>query len=338
MVWKSPENPSDYAPTTTQDRYIVFDADVEYGDGGDEGARFFPDSVALYNTQTRLITVQWSNSSTFASTASDIQIDTRLHTDLSISIASTTSTGTSRVIKINSVYTSGGADYNFADHQLAGKFIQLQSAPNVGRTYKIIRNIGQYLYIEADAASSAHITIGNTAIIYDNKAVGTVGSAPTDVYRYMRIFFSGSDASYGGCPKGQHSLGAVVIGEKFEMNVPFDWENSDSEASTVQLTNLSGGTVVANRLGPSRRSFTASIVGDMEQQTVNLKRCLRTLTDFNRKPVALLLDPDDLTSDDKQMYCRFKGSVDSKSLAWYRDADQVWRRTSEITLTFEEEV
>ena len=115
-------------------------------------------------------------------------------------------------------------------------------------------------------------------------------------------------------------------------------ENSDTEKGNVTVLDLAGGGRIANRLGPPRRTFTASIAGDMEGQTVNLKRCLRTLTHFNQKPVALVLDPDDLVSDDKQMYCRFGGQVDSSSLAWYRDSDSVWRRTSEITLTFEEEV
>ena len=315
--------------TTSSKKEIIFDSQL-YTNSGSAGERFVPDSFSLFNTCSSHMAIRFSDDPTFASGVLAHTFNTIVKSRLIISSHTTDSS----LVRLTTTLT---------DHKYDGMILQISSGAQTGRSYRIDRNIGSDIYLVGnDTAALNHLTATTEVRIYDTQAVGVIDtSSASDTYRYMKLTFGEPESGFGtirGTPEGYHSLGAMVVGSTFTFTLPFDWETKDSEKANLGVTTFSSGAKTAIKFGPSRRTFSGKIMGDLDGYRDKWTRTVRKMADFAGKPITLALQQTDLQSRETIYYARFKQEVVNTNVAWYKDSDGKFHRVGSFALKFDEEV
>ena len=309
---------------------IIFDSQSYKNTGTGGGERFIPDSFSLFNTCSSHMAIRFSNDVTFASGVLAHTFNTIVKSGLIISSYTTDSS----LIRLTTTLT---------DHKYDGMILQISSGAQAGRSYRIDRNIGSDIYLVGnDTLALNYLTATTEVRIYDTQAVGIIDtSSASDSYRYMKLTFGEPESGAGtvrGTPEGYHSLGSMVVGSTFTFTLPFDWETKDSEKANLGVTTFSSGAKTAIRFGPSRRTFSGKIMGDLDGYRDKWTRTVRKMSDFAGKPMTLALQQTDLQSRETIYYARFMQEVVNDNVAWYKDGDGKFHRVGSFALKFEEEV
>jgi hypothetical protein len=136
--------------------------------------------------------------------------------------------------------------------------------------------------------------------------------------------------------------GRLLAGTTLSMHpLQMDWNNVDSERSSVSLSRTRSGITWGYREGATTRVIKGEFQGDVSEQVRRYVRdTMRAATNFNERGLVFVGyegDRDGPLSDDYFMLARFDDNIDLKNVGWYHDEyENKWRPVGNLTLTLTE--
>ena len=168
------------------------------------------------------------------------------------------------------------------------KFTTNAGVSLLNKSYKINKTFGGNILLDIpDNVLSTDPTLcpaGTTIEIYSDRMIST--QAISD-QTYMRITLTGHLGT-----TDYIKMGSLTAGTSFNLDrVPINWEHSVNVSGNVTEFNSRSGVRWAYKEGPSVRTFTGDIIGDVfDDERENIENIAKEATQFNIHPVAMVFD------------------------------------------------
>ena len=170
--------------------------------------------------------------------------------------------------------------------------------------------------------------------------------------RYIEIT---GDRDLGNATNEALSVGTIIVGIQESLEVPLEWTSTSNEQPNVTNYKTKGGLSWAYPEGPPQRTITGRLVGDVSQeQRDTLRQLLRSHTQYETRPVVLVLDDTDATATryapyadpDNVILGRITSGSQLDNAAWYQQTKSnspaadidIWKQAGDMAITLEEEV
>jgi hypothetical protein len=134
--------------------------------------------------------------------------------------------------------------------------------------------------------------------------------------------------------EGYYTVGTVVAGTKFDIDVPMDWAHTDDEQPNVTTYRTKSGISWAFAEGPAQRTITGRVIGDAEEWRQKFRSLLRQV---NYEGKAVVLGADSDTNYKNIMLGRVKSGSSLDNAGYYIDSSGYLRPAGDMSLTFVEE-
>ena len=224
-----------------------------------------------------------------------------------------------------------------------------ENASLLEKSYKITKSSGNHFVLnltDRDFSDGSYSSIAGTSIsIYSDRMVSRYTTIPSQ-NKYMKVTLM--------CHLGTtdyFKLGSMVAGITFGMQrVPINWTHSVNVNSNTTEFNSRSGVRWAYKEGPSVRTFTGEIEGDVfDEERENIKNIAEQATRFNSYPVAWVFDGDtgenfSPVGDDATakvhinpkniLYGTINNSLQLANEGWRYDSDNSeWKVVGDLQLT-----
>ena len=316
------------------------------------GYALFHTGLGLINTNAGKIKIEYSDSSAFGSpytigTKSLVLKNARITAASNNRITATIDGASSSLNSNTTEYTSTDSGTYYC------KFTQLGSGslPSslLEKSYKITKSSGNHFVLnltDRDFSDGSYSSIAGTSIsIYSDRMVSRYTTIPSQ-NKYMKVTLM--------CHLGTtdyFKLGSMVAGITFGMQrVPINWTHSVNVNSNTTEFNSRSGVRWAYKEGPSVRTFTGEIEGDVfDEERENIKNIAEQATRFNSYPVAWVFDGDtgenfSPVGDDATakvhinpkniLYGTINNSLQLANEGWRYDSDNSeWKVVGDLQLT-----
>ncbi len=220
---------------------------------------------------------------------------------------------------------------------LVGAYLRVTAGSTntpVGKTFRIVKaGNGDWLHLEgevvgvndsADYAANYNLQAGDTVEVFADQMATRYGEEAA--FRYCRIVFSEEQIW-----NGKHAMGNVVAGPVHDFDPPLDWSWKDNEQPNTTSYRSKSGVRWAFSEGPSQRVIQGRVVGDYTQRSrESFRHMLREFTEYDVKPVALILDAKNTVEQLVLGYVSTGGQLDN--IGWYQDQDGTWRSPGDTAL------
>lgn len=299
--------------------------------------RFRHNAVALIGTNFRRAWVDYSGTTSFASTtpAAAITVDASAFV-LRVSAADTNSA---------QVDTSDAGPL-LRSNDVAGWMVEVQT-PTAGATYdghvlRIRENWDDRIVFEKpDAAVSTIAVAGSTLTFFPPRMVipysevdSTYASGIEE--RYMRVTVRSDEAKIPPTDTG-FQVGRIVAGMTLPVDVPLDWQYQEKEASNVSLFTANNGTRSAYVKGNPRKTLSAKSVGDVSRWRDAFRGTVKQISEYKANPMVVVLDS--LSASDSMLYARLVSDTDFDNAGWKYDySSNKWHPVGDVSATWEEEL
>jgi hypothetical protein len=268
----------DWRSTSQAAQTMIFDADPTNG-----LKRWQHSAIALYGTNSRFISIDYDNDSAFGSPTGAAIIDATLwDTGTTPLVVETVAAGTV-IFDITSASLNG----RFTTGQLVGKYVRVLTGSATGATWKITKHDSlREIWVEDEtvAVNTQGLAATDTIAIFGDRAIND--SIVSGLQRYMRLRFTETDTA-----EGDHRLGTMVVGQKYDFDVPIDWAFTDNEQPNVTKYGTKSAVQWAYEEGPPQRTVIGRIVGDANRKRRELRELLRAVG-YEARPIALVIDED----------------------------------------------
>ena len=256
-----------------------------------DGYGLYHTGLAVLNTNAMSLKVEYSDTSDFASSYTVGNVDTLLNTGrvtaASNNKLSVTFNGESARNIRDSEYTStDNNEYYLLFRLLSGG----TGTAILQKSYKITKQRGDNLILDindVDLSDAAYSTIAGTSIeIYSNQFALSYSQFPT-YNKYLRLTFSNHMGT-----EPYIKVGSVVAGLTFGMErVPIQWEHNVSHTGNVNEFTSRSNVRWGYKEGPSVKSFTGTIMGDVfDQERRNILNITKHAMQYNVNPVVMVFD------------------------------------------------
>lgn len=182
----------------------------------------------------------------------------------------------------NTQYTSSDDTTYYA------KFTTGSTGSLQNKSYKVIKSFGSNLSLDVtdNVIDNTLCPAGTTIEIYSDRMIATHGLVDAT---HMRITLSGHLGT-----TDYIKMGSLTAGISFNLDrVPINWEHSVNVSGNVTEFNSRSGVRWGYREGPSVRTFTGEIVGDVfDDERENIKNIAEQATRFNVNPIGMVFDGD----------------------------------------------
>lgn len=299
------------------------------------GARWEADTVFLVGTVDRTCEIAFADTNdaaTWASPPETVELTADLYTDLV-------------VVDVNgsAVQLSSASGVLPPPGTAAELFLRFtNSGSESGETHRVRQDPDAgdgWFQLDGEAAAEGVYAIGSTCVIFMDRMIyrGTGFYR----YKYARITFpdvssvgtvtevDGSRA--GGTATGTHRLGTMVLGHWVPFDVPVDWTFTDDEQPNTTEGRTKGAVTWAHQEGPSQRTVTGRIVGDVDEFRTKLRNLLGKYHGFNVAPAGLVLDGRN-PSPDRLLLVKWESGSQQDEAGWYQDEDGVWRTAGDADI------
>lgn len=308
-----------YAWNSTDDanQELVFDADPENGVG-----RWIHDAIAIFGCNNAEVIVDYDDDPAFGSPSGGATIDLRR-------FGTGTTPATVLVANGTAVRLVGADSNQWVAGELVGAYMRATSGSAAGKTWKITRHPSE-LVIHCDEETSTLVSQG-LGVADEVEFFGPHGAATfaTVNKRYMRIRLSDADVA-----EGIHRLGTVIVGMRETIDVPFDWSRTVSEQPNTTTYRTRGAVSWAYQEGPSQRTWTGRIVGDVKPRQRDRFAALLRQVGFDARAVAWIFD--DERPEEVALVRVTSGAGLDQSIR-FRDENDVIRAGGDLSVTLVEE-
>ncbi len=261
-----------------------------------DGFGMYHTGVALMNINARTVKVEYSNTSNFVGgyTIGPVTNEVKRGRVTSCSnnnvVIEWDNEAGARHINDSQYTSSGNTEYYLYFKPLsAGVPVSFEST-----SYKILKQRGSNFNINipsidlSDSSYSSNIA-GTTVLLFSNQCVIKYGQLPTQ-NKYMRVTLSGHLGT-----ESYLKLGTMVAGITFGMErVPLSWEHTLNNVGNATEFNSRSGVRWAYQEGPSARTFSGVIPGDVfEEERRNIVNITQQAMQYNVNPVVMIFDGDD---------------------------------------------
>jgi len=292
---------------------IVLDRDPDHG-----VKKYHIDYLGLIKTNFKTCSVEWNDTDDWTSPAKTESLDCEL------------TTGTVRVVTASSVRVDG---IPWIPGRYDGKYVRMTSGSASGKTYRILRNKANELFLDVTSSIIVDgVAGGDTFAIFSDQFIKEVTGTPNiAIYRYMRIVIPAQETA-----EGYFKIGAFLAGKKFKPSPSFDWGFSFSTTPNVTIYQSRTGLRFAREEGAPRRSYSVRFSGTKQDCHLELEKLLRFLG-YSVKP-ALFIHVESGNLHEIGLYGRFTGDLSQTVRAYYKEND-TWIPANDIgEIRFEEEL
>jgi hypothetical protein len=310
----------DWRSTSIATQTMCFDADP------DEGlCRWDHNAIAVFGTNDRTILVEYDDNGAFSSPIVAGTIDTTAFGTGTTPLLVDTVDGCSLITSGNPVWVVG---------EVVDYYVRMTSGSASGTTFKVTRHAARFILHMGDETTSLAaqgVAGGDSFVVFaDHGSLVYASAVIAPPKRFFRLTFSDSDTA-----EGDHRLGRVVAGRKFDIAVPMDWAFTDDEQPNITKYRTRGGIAWAFEEGDEQRTIVGRIVGDAERWRERLRFVLRQVG-YESRSIALIVD------DERGVETLILGRITNGSrhdnAAWYRDDDGILRPAGDTSIVFAEEV
>ena len=327
-----------YGLTVKPQTYFVLRSDPE----GTTDKRFDHNAASFFGTNVRRYLVDYDVNADFSTASSE---------HVSDSCVFDTDTTPLAVAQINDCEVEFVPNAKIIRGSLLGKYIRFQTGRtkvSFGNcTWRVIRHeTNNVILVEKRLSAtpqSAGATIGDEFLVFNNKSASYFESNERKPYCRVRIWdmdLASSDSQ--ALPRIE--LGTMQLGKRLHIDVPLDWAITDNEQPNVTTYRTRSAITWAYNEGPSQRTITGRLVGDVERYREKLRFVLRYL-EYETRPITLVMDEDSIDPaqnpsgpDERLMLCRITSGSQLDESAWYIDENGILRTAGDLSITFVEEV
>lgn len=311
---------SDDSPASTES--------IVYVAGPEDHARFRHDALAVFGLNVETATVEYDDDPSFPSPTAAGTINLRRFDSLRVESVD------GETVSIAGASTP--EDGEVSSNDARSYFVRVLAVPagatsiSVGDCFEIdeqredVLDLGSGEFLPATVGATLAIYADRGAVVYSSAVVG----------RYLRVSLDSTSP-----PGGVFRLGAVVAGTTMPIDVPLEWQHSDSDEPTATTYRSRSGISWAYIEGPPRRTVTGTVVGDAGTFRARLRNLLRSTSRYVEKPVVLCLDDRDLTNAETTILARIPDAVAFEQTGWrYLEAEDRWIPVGDASMTFEQDV
>lgn len=274
-----------------------------YDFGGESGEnRTEHDAIAVFGCNVPTLTLDWDNSASFPSPATETLSFTRYGSDSApLTVAAVAGTRI-RMTGMASRFVAG---------DLVGQYVKFLTGSASGIMLKITRHMDtDSIHFDEITSDLAALGVANTDtfMIYGTSAAMLL--AGTRIARYFRVSYTDT-ATY----EMKTIIGTMVLGKYVDFDVPMSWEFSDDEEDLV--TEYQGSTDISwtHLDGPPPRRIRGTVVGDNSLWRQRFRGILRQVGGSARA-CAFMLDSD--RPNETVILGRFHSSGRRLNQAWKR--------------------
>ena len=238
-------------------------------------------------------------------------------------------------------------DTSYTSSDSVSYYLKFTTGSLAHKSYKITKTNGANVILDCndEVLDTTKVSVGTTIQIYSDRMVSTYSQFPT-ANKYMRVTLT--------CHLGTTDyikMGSLCAGTSFSLErVPINWEHSVGVAGNVTEFNSRSGVRWGYREGPSVRTFSGEIIGDVfDDERENIKNIAEQATRFNSYPVAMIFDGDrgaafDTVGDDASakafidptnvLYGTINPELEMVNEGWrYDETNSEWKVVGNLQLT-----
>ena len=238
-------------------------------------------------------------------------------------------------------------DTRYTSSDSVSYYLKFTTGSLAHKSYKITKTNGANVILDCndEVLDTTKVSVGTTIQIYSDRMVSTYSQFPT-ANKYMRVTLT--------CHLGTTDyikMGSLCAGTSFSLErVPINWEHSVGVAGNVTEFNSRSGVRWGYREGPSVRTFSGEIIGDVfDDERENIKNIAEQATRFNSYPVAMIFDGDrgtafDTVGDDSSakafidptnvLYGTINPELEMANEGWrYDETNSEWKVVGNLQLT-----
>jgi len=297
----------------SSDINIVLDRDENNGI-----KKYHVDYLGLIKTNFKTCTIEWNDTNDWASPAKTESLDCEL------------TTGTVQIVTASSIRVDGTP---WIPGRYDGKYVRMTSGSANGKTYRILRNKENELFLDVTSSIIVDgVAGGDTFAIFSDQFVKEVTGTPDiAIYRFMRILIPAQETA-----EGYFKIGAFIAGKKFKPSPSFDWGFTFATTPNVTMYQSRTGLRFTKSEGSPRRSYLVRFTGTKEDCHLELEKLLQFL-EYSVKP-ALFIHDESGNLHEIGVYGRFTGDLSQTVRAYYKE-NNVWIPANDVgELRFEEEL
>lgn len=295
--------------------------------GSEDHSRFRHDAVAVFGSNAEFVDLEYDDDPAFPSPTA-FSLSLRRFDDLVVSSVDGT--------QVSVTGTTLPADGEVASSDARSYYAKVVSAApgstsvSDGDVFRI--SAQRESTLDLDSGVFLPAVVGSTLSIFADRGVKLLGSTVTA--RYLRVSPTGAAA-----PAEPYRIGSVVAGSTLPMDIPLEWEHSDSDSPTATEYRSRSGISWAYIEGPPRRSVSGTVVGDAGTFRARLRNLLRSTSRYAERPIVLAMDESDLTNPETVMLVRTPGGVDFDQTGWrYLEDEDRWIPVGDASVEFEQDV
>ena len=281
------------------------------------------EGVAMFGTRSREAIIEYNNTDSWSSPLATYAMNADLVASLSVY----------GIIGDTLVLDDSAASRQLKRGIYEGMFLRATSGSAAGKTWRISGHPGRVtMQLESDTATAgltaAGLATGDNMVLFGDRM--STRFAEAKKFRFFRIVFPAEETD-----TGKHRLGTIVAGPVKDFDVPLDWSWRDNEQPNTTRQRTKSGITWNFSEGPSGRVVDGRLVGDVDRWREEFNAMQRSLSNFDVKPIVLILDDEDYNQRLHLVYSVAGGGSDNDG--WLRnETDSAWNETGDQIVSFEE--
>lgn len=178
-----------------------------------------------------------------------------------------------------------------------------------------------------DSSDLNSTLVGSSVSIYSDRAYRSYGDSMYG--KYMKVTIKSAHQT----AENYAYLGSIVVGQRYEFDVPLSWEYSDNEKANQTRFRTRSGIQWSYNQGPAERELQLTMIGDVsEQKRRELREQLKGLSGYGERNLVFVTAP----SNDSSLI--FHGMPNEQTQfqnqGWYYDeASRTWMPVGDLSIT-----